>query len=388
VRRAMPSLGDAPPGGHPGPPWFQVGTDAVRLLRDGAQAFPAMLEAIEDAKREVLLEMYWIGADAVGTRFRAALASAAGRGADVRVIHDAVGSFGVDEAWWRPLRDAGGRVAVFRSLAPWRARFDAALITRRDHRKVLAVDGQHGFTGGINLARDWLSAPEGGAGWRDDMIELRGSTAQELRTLFFRTWRKLTGEAPAADVRPLSRRRKGPVWVLASQWRTLRSIHREYLLRIRHAQERIDLANPYFVPDWRVRRALFAAVERGVRVRVLVPGKSDVPVVQYAVEALFDTLLRHGVEVWTLGGSMLHSKTAIIDDSFATIGSYNLDERSWLMNLEVNLAVEDAAFARHVREWFDVDLGAARQVSLDAWRNRSMPRRALEWAAFAARRLL
>jgi cardiolipin synthase len=347
-----------------------------------------MLRAIDAAEREVLLEMYWVGADAVGTRFREALLGAARRGVRVCIIHDAVGSFGVDEAWWKPLTREGGRVAVYRSLSPYSPKFSFARLEMRDHRKVLAVDGRLGFTGGINLALPWLSPEDGRPGWRDDVIQLRGGTTGELRTLFYRTWRKLTGDAPPADVRPLSRRRKGPVWVLASQWRSLRSIHREYVVRIARARERIDITNPYFVPDRQVRRSLFRAVERGVQVRVLLPGKSDVPVVQYAVEALFDTLIRHGVRVWTLQGTMVHSKTAIIDDSFATIGTYNLDERSWRKNLEVNLAVDDQSFARHVRTWFERDLESARPVDLEVWRERSAARRALEWAAFAARRLL
>jgi cardiolipin synthase len=120
---------------------------------------------------------------------------------------------------------------------------------------------------------------------------------------------------------------------------------------------------------------------------VLVPSKSDVPVVQFAVEALFDTLLRHGVEIWALPGTMLHAKTAIIDDEFTTIGSYNLDERSWRKNLEVNMAVEDRAFARHVRGWYERDLESASKIELSTWRDRSMVRRGFEWAAFAMRRL-
>ena len=126
---------------------------------------------------------------------------------------------------------------------------------------------------------------------------------------------------------------------------------------------------------------------RGVRVGVLVPSKGDIPVVQFAVEALFDTLLRHGVEIWTMPDTMLHAKTAIIDDSFATVGSYNLDERSWRKNLEVNLAVEDAAFARHVRTWFERDLASATRIDLALWRDRSLARRGFEWAAFAMRKL-
>jgi cardiolipin synthase A/B len=367
-------------------PWFDVGDDSVRLLRDGEQAFPAMLETIAGAEREVLLEMYWIGEDAVGERFREALAARARAGVKVRVIYDAVGSLACTPAWWRPLTQAGGRAVAYHSISPFDARFRFDRIGRRDHRKMLIVDGVHGFGGGINLAAKWLPVAEGGAGWRDDAIQVHGAATAELRALFYRTWRKLTRERPPLDVRPLSRKSSRPVRVLVSQWKTQRSIHREYVRRIRLAKDRIDIANSYFVPDLRVRFALFRAVRRGVRIRVLVPSKSDVPVVQYAVEALFDTLLRHGVEVWTMPETMLHSKTAIIDESFTTIGSYNLDERSWRKNLEVNLAVEDRAFARHVRSWFERDLLGATRVDLSRWRDRSLAQRSLEWASFALRR--
>jgi cardiolipin synthase len=366
--------------------WFQIGDDAVRLLRDGAQAFPAMLDAIGRAAREILLEMYWIGADPVGVRFRDAMAARARAGVKVLVIHDAVGSLGISPGWWKPLTEAGGRVFVYHSISPFDPRFRLEWVEHRDHRKLLVTDGVHAYTGGINLASPWLTHDEGGAAWRDDAIEVQGPATQELRALFFRTWRKLSGEAPPADATRLSRRHTRPVWVLASQWRTRRSIRLEYLARIRGAHARIDVANSYFVPDRRVRAALFHAVTRGARVRVLVPAKSDVPAVQYASAALFDTLLKHGVEIWTLPG-MLHAKTAIIDD-FTTIGSYNLDERSWRKNLELNVAVEDAAFADHVRAWYERDLGSATSIDRATWRARPYTNRALEWAAFAARRLM
>ena len=368
-------------------PWFVVGGDSVRLLRDGEQAFPAMLEAIARAEREVLLEMYWIGTDAVGQRFRDALAARASAGVKVCVIYDAMGSMGCTPAWWRPLFEAGGRAAPYHSISPLDHRFRLDRIELRDHRKMLVVDGTDGFTGGINLAAPWSTTAEGGAGWRDDVIHVRGEATEELRSLFYRTWRKLTRDAAPLDVRPLSRNHQRPIWVLVSQWRTRRSIHREYVHRIGHARRRVDIANPYFVPDRRVRFALFRAVRRGVCVRVLVPSKSDVPVVQFAVEALFDTLLRHGVEIWTMPGTMLHSKTAIIDESFTTSGTYNLDERSWRKNLEVNLAVEDRAFARYVRSWFERDLAVAARIDLGTWRRRSLSRRGFEWAAYAMRRL-
>lgn len=370
-----------------GSPWFVVGEDAVRLLRDGVEAFPAMLAAIARAENEVLLEMYWVGNDVVGERFRDALVERAIAGVRVSVIYDSMGSLDLTPEWWRPLMAAGGRVFEYHSISPLDVRFKIDRIERRDHRKLLVIDGYAGFTGGINLTALWLPKEEGGAGWRDDMVEVRGDAAAELRTLFFKTWRKLSGDPLPFDVHPLARHRTRPVWVLASQWRALRSIHREYVLRIRAANSRIDIANSYFVPDRDVRRALFRAVDRGVRVRVLVPSRSDVPVVQFATEALFDTLLRHGVELYALPGTMLHAKTAIIDEQFTTIGSYNLDERSWRNNLEANLGVVDGPFARHVTEWFEHDVARAERVDLAAWRERSLARRGVEWVALAMRGL-
>ncbi len=364
-----------------------MGADRVRLLRDGLQAFPAMLHAIAGARREVLLEMYWIGDDDVGKRFREALAARARAGVRVCVIYDALGSMGITPAWWRDVFAAGGRAVEYHSISPLDPRFRLERVEMRDHRKMLVVDGQVGFTGGINLARQWLAASDGGDGWRDDVVQVGGPATQELRSLFFRTWRKLTGEFPPGDVLPLPRKRKRPVWVLVSQWRLRRSIHREYLVRINRAHSRVDIANSYFVPDRSVRSALFRAVRRGVRVRVLVPETSDVAAVQYAVEALFDTLLKHGVQIWALPGPMLHAKTAIIDEAFTTVGSYNLDQRSWRKNLEVNLAVESSDFARHVRGWFERDLEVATRIELEGWRARSYARRGLEWAAYALRKL-
>jgi cardiolipin synthase len=366
--------------------WFVVGEDRVRLLRDGDEAFPAMLDAIVTATRELLLEMYWVGADVVGVRFRDALTLAAKRGVTVRVIYDALGSLDIAPAWWSPLREAGGEVIEFHPLSPFRREFQRKRVEQRNHRKVLVADGVLGFTGGINLGRQWLPVSEGGEGWRDDMIAVIGPAAQELRTLFYRTRRRFVREPLPSDVLPILRTHTRPVWALSSRATPQRLIRREYLLRIRRARTSIDIANSYFVPDRRVRRALRGAAKRGVRVRVLVPTRGDVPLVQLAVEALFDVLLRGGIEIYTFPGPMLHAKTAVIDEVFTTVGSYNLDSRSRRMNLEVNLAVEDAAFARHVRKWFAHDLEGAKRIDLAQWRRRSWTQRSAEVFARALRR--
>jgi cardiolipin synthase len=368
-------------------PWFRVGEDEVRLLRDGREAFPAMLEAIGAARREILLEFYWITPDSVGRRFRDALVERAKSGVRVRVIYDALGSREMYPSWWRPLLEAGGDVWEYHAILPLHERFRVDHLVQRDHRKLLVVDGQVGFTGGVNLGDPWLPLDEGGSGWRDDVIAVRGDVVAEMRALFYRTWRRMTHEPPPPDVRPLARRRGRPVYVLASQRRRRRNIHREYLVRIAAARRTIDLAQAYFVPDRALRQALYRAVARGVRVRVLVPEVSDVPGVQFAVEALFDAMLRHGIEIHALPPPMLHAKTAIVDERFVTIGSYNLDERSWRKNLEANLAVIDEAFARHVTASFERDLARARRIEQGAWQRRSLARRGAEWLALALREL-
>lgn len=377
-------------------PRFGVGGDQVRLLRDGCEAFPAMLGAIAAAKSEILLEMYWVGDDAVGARFRDALAAKARAGVRVRVIYDAVGSLSLTPAFWQKVVDSGGEVREYHPLSPLRPTFELTRIEQRDHRKILVVDGDHGFTGGLNLARAWLPIADGGEAWRDDMIEVKGHASQELRTLFYKTWRRTGIRLLAQDLHslqvprdlvPLSKRPSGRVYVLASLRRSRRNLRREYLARINRAEDSIEIANSYFIPDRAVRTALYRAVVRGVRVRVLVPSKSDVAVVQFALEALYEVLLRHGVEVYVYPGPMMHAKTAIIDDVFATIGSYNLDERSRSKNLEVNVAVEDRAFATHVREWFDRDIATANPIDLYEWRARPLVRRGVEYVAFALRKL-
>ncbi|MCL2778950.1 MAG: phospholipase D-like domain-containing protein [Polyangiaceae bacterium] len=377
-------------------PWFRIGTDEVRLLRDGVEAFPAMLEAIASARREILLEIYWVSADAVGETFRTILASRARAGVTVRVIYDAVGSFGTPEGFWKPLEDAGGEVREFHPLSPFRPSFRLAQVEQRDHRKILVVDDVVGFTGGVNLARPWLPVEDGGQAWRDDMVEVRGHVASELRTLFYKTWRRLWlrnlpqsgGQrgAPKGLV-PLSRKPTGSIYVLASLRRSRRSLRREYIRRMKLAGRTIDIANSYFVPDRAMRNALCHAVLRGVRVRVLVPQKCDVAIVQFAIEAMYEGLLRRGVEVYCHAGPMMHAKTAIIDDRFVTIGSYNLDERSRTKNLEVNVAVNDEAFATYVRRWFDRDLEKATRIDLYEWRARPLARRAVESIAYALRKL-
>jgi len=369
-------------------PWFAVGSDRVRLLVDGRDAFPTMLSAIRHATREVLLEMYWVADDIVGRTFRDALAEAARNGVIVKVVVDAVGSLGLPAAFWEPLERAGGIAHTYHPLSPFAPTFRLTAVDRRDHRKLLLIDGSVGFVGGINLTEAWIPRACGGLGFRDDAVELTGPVTFELRSLFYNTWQHLTAAKPPKDVLPVVPGRTRRVWALASQMsrRMRRGILDEYLFRLRRAERTVDLANAYFVPDGSFRHALYGARRRGVRVRLLVPRKGDIAVVQMAQEALYGELLARGFEVYLLRDTVLHSKTAIVDDRFVTTGSYNFDERSRIKNLELNVAVEDPAFAVHTREAFETDLLAADRLTEASWQGRGPMRRGAEMVCYMLRR--
>src|SRR5579859_1943183 len=321
--------------------FFDVDDNRVRLLRDAREAYPAMLDAIARAEREVLLEMYWIQGDRAGLMFRDALAAKASQGVRVLVSYDAVGSIGAPWRMWETLVAAGGQVVEFGPVSPLRGRFRFNRIGFRDHRKILVIDGQTAFTGGMNIGDPWLAREQGGDDWRDDAIEVRGPVATDLRALFFEAWRRVGHEVPS-DVRRLGRKPSGRVVVLANQHGRARGIGPAYLRAIRASKQRIDIANPYFLPGPIFLTAVYRAKHRGVEVRILIPGQSDVWVVSMAMGSLVGRLLEAGARVFAYQGRVLHAKTAIFDEALATTGTYNLDARSRRYNRECNVAVRDA----------------------------------------------
>lgn len=360
------------------PPFVTVGTDKVRHLRDGAEAFPAMLAAIEQAKHEVLLEMYWITADRIGERFRHALVAAAGRGVRVCVLYDSFGSLTLPSSFWTPLQVCGGRAIEFNPISPISSRFRITGITFRDHRKLLVVDGHIGFTGGINLALQWASPEDGGDNWRDDAIEVRGPATQELRALFFRTWSKTGGLSPGdAHASFIKNPRPKRVWVIADRFNVHpdRSIRRAYIWAIRRARRSVDIASAYFLPGPLLFRAIRQACKRGVRVRILIPEQSDVWIVAQTTNSMIRRMLARGVQVYAYRPRVLHTKTAIIDDRLVTIGSHNLDAISRNFSLECNLAVDDPTFAKTVRASFERDLEESNLMDTRDIDKRTWPQR-------------
>lgn len=353
-----------------------------------------MLEAIRSAKREVFLEMYWFGSDKTGRQFADALCDRASDGVRVRVIYDAVGSIQTDGRMFAKLRDAGCEVEQYNPIAPWRARFRIGVINNRDHRKLLIVDRRVGFTGGVNLGDEWAPLRDGGEGWRDDTIRIEGPAVEQMRSIFLHGWRRIVDPlvlAPPSMPPPTSHPDPtgSRVRVLANHYfGERRAIRRAYLRRIARAERSVCITNSYFIPDARIRRVLRQAAERGVDVRVMIPGKSDSFPARYAARRLYGRLLRSGIRLYEWHRSVLHSKTAIVDGTWCTVGTYNLDYRSWRFNLEVVAAVEDSAVAGAMERQFQDDLAEAREVSYEAWRRRPWLERVLDRFFYLFRKML
>ena len=369
-----------------------VGNNHVELLRDGAEAYPRMLQAIESAREQCLLEMYWFDSDQAGRRFADALRAAAARGVEVAIIYDAVGSIGADPRMFEELRDAGAHVRVFNPVAPWRRRFRLDHLTLRDHRKILVVDGQVGFTGGCNLANVWLSLDDGGSGWRDDAVRVEGPAVRGLASSVLRTWHALGG-SPLRRVRPAGEAQGTSggqaVRVLAeSYFRARREISRAYLRELYAAKERAWIRNAYFIPDRSVRRALGRAARRGVDVRVLMPDEIDVQLVRHASRSTWGYLLRHGVRLFEYQSGVLHAKSAVIDGRWSTIGTFNLDYLSLRSNLEINVSVRDPLFGATMEASFLRDLEESREIDRQTFRYRPLGDRLLELLVYRFRKLL
>jgi cardiolipin synthase len=341
--------------------------------------------------------MYWFDSDRTGRRFAAALGEAAARGVEVAIIYDAVGSIAADRGMFDELEASGVKVVEYNPLAPWKRRFRLARLTRRDHRKLLAIDGRIGFTGGINIADLWLPEHDDFPAWRDDMVRIEGPAVRGFVDCFRGLWEKIRGPVLARnpgpkDAKPLvnpSDARGQAVQVLGQGLRGDRSaISRAYLSRIYRAKHRVWIANSYFIPDRRVIRALNRAARRGVDVRILLPEVSDVPIVDWASRAVWPRLLRNGVRLfeWTLG--ILHCKTAVIDGEWSTIGSFNLDHLSVRQNIELNVAVLDVSFAKQMEASFERDVAVSSQVELSVFRFRSLGERLLEFLAYRLRKFL
>jgi len=335
--------------------------NAVRLLRDGAENYPAWLDAIAAARRTVHFENYIIRADVIGERFADALIAKAREGVAVRVLYDWMGCITTPRRYWRRLRAAG--VEVRCSNPP---RLDSPFgWLSRNHRKVVTVDGEVGFVAGLCVGKSWVGDPARGiAPWRDTGIELRGPAVADLERAFNRSWARVgTPKPPLAAPTPQAEAGHVIVRVIASLPNTM-GLYRLDQLIAALARRRLWLTDAYFVGTTAYVRALCDAARDGVDVRLLVPGSSDIALTEALSRAGYRPLLEAGIRVYEWDGPMLHAKTAVADGRWSRIGSSNLNLASWLGNWELDVSVDDKGFSGEMEAMFLDDLENATEIVL------------------------
>jgi cardiolipin synthase len=347
-------------------------------LQNGDEIFPAMLTAIRSARRTINFETYIYWSGEIGRDFAEALSERAQSGVEVKVVIDWAGSIKMEEALLDRLRHAGVDVRMYRPLK-W---YNLGRLNNRTHRKLLIVDGTQGFTGGVGIADQWQGNAQDADHWRDVHFRVEGPVVAQMQAAFNDNWIKMTGEvlngvehfpplAPAGDA-------DAQVFI-ASPAGGSESMHLMYLMAIAAAQSSIDLEASYFVPDDLVLAALLAARKRGVRVRVLVPGRHiDSETVRIASKANWEALLEAGIEIYEYQPTMMHNKVLVVDREMVSVGSTNFDPRSFRLNDEASLNVYDRAFARRMSDVFESDLAQTRRYTLDMLRERPLKERLIE----------
>lgn len=337
------------------------------LLVDGRWFFPRMLEAIERARRHVLLEMYLFESGAVATRFIDAFVRAAGRGVAVRLLLDGFGARGLSRQDREKLRQGGVDLAFYNPLhfRKWlRNMF-------RDHRKLMVVDGELAFVGGAGItdAFDAPGHPE--LSWRETAVRAHGPVVMDWQALFLRLWSRHASKSPdLPEPAPPAMADGRPGRVTVTSTLAIQEIKRSLYNRARHAEKRLWIATAYFVPSRKLQRVLEHADRRGVDVRLLLPGAhTDHPAIRHAGRRFYSDLLRAGVRIFEYQPRFLHAKTVLCDD-WVSIGSSNLDRWNLRWNLEANQEVNDAAFAEAARSMFEEDFRHSVECRYEDWRRR------------------
>ena len=366
----------------------------VQLLFDGPATLRAMIDAVRNAKTSINLETYIFDQDPIGLQFAELLMEKRRQGVVVNVMYDSVGTIGTPQAFFDNMRAAGVNMLAFNPINPAKAKGNWS-INNRDHRKILVVDGSVGFTGGINISSDYANSSlfrskrkpdkvdKDKVGWRDTHIKIEGPAVATLQWAFINNWvRQEAGELPQVDYFPrLAPAGEKFVRVLATEPGRHSEIYKSLLVAINEAKKSVHITSAYFVPDQQTVDALIGAAKRGVDVKLVLPGVSDHGLVMHAGRAFYDQLLAGGVRIFQLQVAVLHAKTAVIDGAWSTIGSANIDRRSFIHNYELNVVVIDPAFGRDMENAFNEDLRSSKEVTLEQWRDRPWADRVKEWAA-------
>jgi cardiolipin synthase A/B len=366
-----------------GPPL--VPGNRVTTLINGDRIFPPMLAAIRAAKTSVTFETFVIR-DQIGRDFCEALSAAGQRGVTVCILIDWLGSRGMDPKLIEATRQAGCDLQLYHPPT-W---FHLGRLNNRTHRKVLIVDGAIGFTGGVGMGNEWLGDAQDAAHWRESHYQVEGPVVAQMQAVFVDNWIKATGRvlhgpeffpATHANAGNMDAQMFGSSPVGGSE-----SMHLMILLALTAAQKSIDIENAYFVPDRLTAEALAVAARRGVRVRIVVPGKfTDARVGRWAAQALYGDLLDAGVEIYEYQPTMIHCKVLVIDGTWTSVGSANFDDRSFRLNDEANLNVFSSDLAAEQIRYIEADIAVSKRMMLRRWARRSGTRRIYESLALLLR---
>jgi cardiolipin synthase A/B len=352
----------------------------AEVLRDGERAFPAMIDLIANAQRIVRFENFIFAGDATGRRFADALSAAAKRGVDVRVLYDPVGTLLVrGGSIATVLRENGVDARPFRPLSPFRP-WSWPRLKHRDHRKLLAVDGDAAVVGGFCISDNWSPSAQGGRGWRDTGLLVRGPVVADLERAFAAMWRR-ADDSRAPPEPPAESYAGVPAALVAADQPGERHVSALYQWLAGRARQSLEITDAYLVTPPRILAAFAAAARRGVAVRLLLPGRNNHPVAGAAARHVYAPLLAAGVEIWEWDGLMVHAKTAVVDGEVTLVGSSNLDPLSIRRNYELNLLVADRVTGRAMQEMFARDLATATRIDPARWARRPGWQRALEAAA-------
>lgn len=363
-----------------GPPL--VSGNLVTHLENGQEIFASMLEAIKSAKKTITFETYIYWEGKIGKEFSQLFCEKARSGVKVHVILDWLGSKTMEQALLKDMKEAGVQVEHYHPLN-W---YSISRLNNRTHRKILVVDGKIGFTGGVGIADEWDGNADGPDHWRDSHFRVEGPVVSQLQAAFMDNWNKMNKEVLHGDdyFPEIPKKGNSIAQVFkSSPEEGSSSVRLMYLYSIAHAKKSIQIANAYFVPDGHVRKLLIDATKRGVKVEVIVPGeKIDTPITRQASMATWGEMLSVGVNIYQYQKTMFHCKYMIVDDVWVSVGSTNMDNRSFRLNDEANLNIIDRKWATQMVDVFNEDKKFSEKMTFDQWATRPLINKILESFSF------